>query len=77
MKRKSMDAMVEWLAGECRDSGDDLDSLEGAVVERLRELGQRTLEKLAEEKKGATKGLGVRADAGGGRGSSATAARRC
>ena len=66
MKRESMDAMVEWLAGECRDAGDDLDSLEGAVVERLRQLGQRTLEKLAEEKKGATKGPRGRAHAGGG-----------
>ncbi|HUT60782.1 MAG TPA: hypothetical protein VNA25_23295 [Phycisphaerae bacterium] len=38
MKREKVDLIVEWLAGECRDAGEDLDSLEGAVAERLREL---------------------------------------
>ena len=63
MKDEAMDAMVEWLASECRDAGEDLDSLEGAVVERIRELGRRTLQKLAEEKKGVMKEPGARARA--------------
>lgn len=53
MKREKMDLIVEWLASECKDAGEDLDSLEGAVVDRLRQLGQRTLQRLVEEKKGA------------------------
>jgi len=66
MKCEKMDLIVEWLAGECKDAGEDLESLEGAVVERLRELGQRTLQKLVEEKKGAIREAPRRADAGSG-----------
>lgn len=55
MKREAMDAAVQWLVEECRDAGEDLDSLETAVVERLRQLGQRGLQKLLEQKKGAMK----------------------
>ena len=51
-KRCEMDMVVEWLAGECQDADEDLDSLEAAVVERLRRLGRQTLQKLAEQKKG-------------------------
>jgi len=77
MKREKMDLIVEWLASECKDAGEDLDSLEGAVVERLRQLGQRTLQRLVEEKKGAMREPDGPADVGSGPASSAIAARRC
>jgi hypothetical protein len=60
MKRDMMDVVVQWLVEECQDAGEDLDSLETAVVERLRELGQRGLQQLLEQKKGATKEPGGR-----------------
>jgi len=77
MKAELMDKMVEWLAGECRGAGDDLDSLECAVVDRLRGLGQRALQRLAEEKKGATRDPREPANVGDGLDSSDTGRRRC
>jgi len=77
MERDKMDVVVQWLVEECKDAGEDLDSLETAVVERLRELGQRGLEKLLEQKKGATKEPGDPARAVSGLDLWAIDPRRC
>lgn len=53
MKREVMDQIVTLLAKECREAGSDLDELEGKVLECTRQLGQRTLQAVLEEKKGA------------------------
>lgn len=54
MRREVLEQVAELLAGELSGEADDLDSLEGQVVEGLRQVGQRALQVKLEGKKGAT-----------------------
>jgi len=77
MDSEKMDLIVQWLASECQEAGEDLDALESQVTERLQELGQRTMQKVLDEKKGAMAGPRCPVSADGEPGLSAIDRKSC
>lgn len=69
MREEVLRQVAELLAGELDGAADDLDSLEGEVLQVMRRVGRATLQRKLEEKKGGTEAAESRADAGGRRGS--------
>ena len=64
MREEVLRQVAELLAGELEGASDDLDSLEGQVLEVMRRVGRATLQRKLDEKKGGTEGAGSCAHAG-------------
>ena len=69
MREEVLRQVAELLAGELDGASDDLDSLEGQVLQVMRRVGRATLQRKLEGKKRATRAAGSPADAAAKRGS--------
>jgi len=65
MKQEVLEQISVLLAGELDDSEDDLDNLEGQVIQAIRQIGQQALQVKLEAKKRATQAAESVANAGG------------
>ena len=74
MRPEVRDQIVALLSAEVEANSENLDELEGQILESLREIAQGTLQAVTAVKKGATQGVDNRVDAVRRPGSSATEA---